>query len=272
MAESKKEVAKPKNTAAAMYDYGEDTGGGFDNQTRDDIAIPFISCLQGLSPQVAKGEVEGAKPGMLFNTVTNELIDPKEGLILVPAHTEHIYVEWVPRKEGGGFVGLHPINSEVVTEAKENSEEFGRLKCPREGGGQNDLVETFYVYFSVVDEDLEPVGMAVVAFTSTKIKVYKRWNTSLRMFTMKVGERKIRPPIYAHTVRLGTKGESNSEGDFFNFTLSPANGTIKESLLEPGSPALESAKQVAEMVKSGEARAAHESLDGEEAGDDDIPF
>lgn len=274
MSAASKEVAKKGSTAVAAYDYGDDVGGGFDNQTREDIAIPFISVLQGLSPQVAKGTVEGAKPGMLFNTVTEELIDPKEGVTFVPAYTEHVYVEWVPRKEGGGFVAIHQINSEVVKKAKEESEEFGKLKIDREGGGQNDLVETFYVYGSVVDEDLEPVSMAVIAFTSTKIKIYKRWNTSLRMFTMKVGDRKVRPPLYAHTVRLGSKEESNNEGDFFNFTLSPAKGKIADSLLEPGSPALESAKAVADMVKSGEARAAHESVEGEggDADGDDIPF
>lgn len=276
MAETKKEVAKKQSTAVGqVYDYGEDAGGGFENQTREDIAIPFISVLQGLSPQVSKGTVEGARPGMLFNTVTEELYDPKEGLIFVPSYTEHVYVEWVPRKEGGGFVAIHQVNDETVKKAKEEAEEFGKLKIDREGGGQNDLVETFYVYGTLLDEDYEPVSMAVIAFTSTKIKIYRRWNTSLRMFTIKTDDgRKVRPPLFAHTVRITTAEESNSEGDYFNFRLNPAAGNIRESLLEPGHPALEAAKSVADMVKAGEARAAHETQDGGagQPDGDDIPF
>lgn len=268
---SSKEVSKKGSTDVAVFDYGEDVGGGFENQTREDIAIPFISVLQGLSPQVAKGTVEGAKPGLLFNTVTEELM---ESVTFVPAYTEHVYVEWVPRKEGGGFVAIHAIDSDAVKKAKDECEEFGKLKIDREGGGQNDLVETFYVYGSVIDEEQEPVSMAVLAFTSSKIKIYKRWNTKLRMCTIKVGDRKVRPPLFAHATKLTTQAESNSEGDYFNFKLEPAKGSVIDSLLEPGSPALESARAVAEMVKSGEARAAHESVEGEggDAGDDDIPF
>lgn len=270
-----KEVTRKGSTAVGpVLDYGDDVGGGFENQTREDIAIPFLTILQALSPQVAKSTVEGAKPGMLFNTVTEEITEAEDGIIFVPSITEHVFVEWVPRKEGGGFVALHALDSEAVAKAKDESEEFGKLKIDREGGGLNDLVETFYVYGAVLDEDLEPDSMAVIAFTSSKIKIYKRWNTSLRMFTIKTETGKVRPPLFAHTVRVSTKGESNSEGDFYNFTLSPANGKIVDSLLEPGSPALEAAKAVADMVKSGIARAAHETIDGGagDSSDDDIPF
>lgn len=268
-------VKKKDSTAVGqVLDYGDDVGGGFENQTREDIAIPFISILQGLSPQVTKGTVEGAKPGLLFNTVTEEIIDPKVGLVFVPGYTEHVYVEWIPRKEGGGFVAVHQMDSEIVKRAKDASEEFGKLKVDREGGGKNDLVETFYVYGTLLDEDGNPETMAVIAFTSSKIKVYRRWNTALRMFTIKTEDgRKVRPPLFAHQVRISTKEESNSEGDYYNFVLHPANGSIAESLLPPGSQALEAAKAVANMVKEGTARAAYETQDGGDRTDDEeIPF
>lgn len=277
MAGKSKEVAVRGTTEVGqVVDYGEDAGGGFDNQTREDIAIPFLVVLQALSPQVVKETVEGAKAGKLFNTVTEELFDK---VSFVPGYTEHVYVEWVPRKEGGGFVAVHQMDSELVTKAKEESEEFGKLKIDREGGGQNDLVETFYVYGSVIDEDGEPESMAVIAFTSSKIKIYKKWNTSIRMFTQKTDDdppRKVKPPLFAHTVTLGSQGETANNEDYFNFTLAPANGKIADSLQPPGSPGLEAARAVGDMVKSGLAKAAHDSVDGGGEGgdrsDDDIPF
>ena len=268
-----KEVAGKKSTEVGqVIDYGEDAGAGFENQSREDISIPFITVLQALSPQVSKETVEGAKSGMLFNTVTEELIDD---VTFVPGYTEHVYVEWVPRKEGGGFVALHQMDSPVVAKAKDESEEFGKLKVDREGGGQNDLVETFYVYGSILDEDDNPESMAVIAFTSSKIKIYRKWNTSIRMFTVKTEDgRKVRPPMFAHRVKLGSQKEQANGEEYFNFTLKPANGKIKDSLLEPGCEALESARSVGEMVKSGLAKAAHDSVDGEggDNADEDIPF
>lgn len=271
-----KEVAEKKSTAVGqVIDYGDDAGAGFENQSREDISIPFITVLQALSPQVSKETVEGAKSGMLFNTVTEELTVPEDGITFVPGYTEHVYVEWVPRKEGGGFVAIHQMGSDVVAKAKDESEEFGKLKVDREGGGQNDLVETFYVYGSVIDEEENPESMAVIAFTSSKIKIYRKWNTSIRMFTVKTEDgRKIRPPMFAHKVKLGSQQETANGEDYYNFTLKPANGKIADSLLEPGCEALESARSVGEMVKSGLASAAHDSVDGEsgDRSDDDIPF
>ena len=50
---------------------------GFDNMTQDDLALPFVRILGQLSPQVTEGDskfIDGAKPGMIYNTVTSELI------------------------------------------------------------------------------------------------------------------------------------------------------------------------------------------------------
>lgn len=259
MSTENKEVVK--KSASEMSAYGVYADAGFENQTRDDIVIPFITVLQDLSPQVKKGTVEGAKVGMLFNTVTEQLVDPKKGILFVPAYTEHVYIEWIPRKRGGGFVASYKMDDPIVTKAKEESEEFGKLSVTSDEGGTNDLVETFNVYGSIIDEEGDPESMAVISFTSSKIKTYKRWNTSLRMFTLKTdGGRKVRPPLFAHQVRITTVKEVKGDDEYYNFCLSPANDNITDSLLAPDSPALQSALDIAEMVKSGEAVAAHDTV------------
>ena len=53
---STKELVKKEQqaTALATYDYGEDAGLGFAGQTNEDGKTPYLSILQGLSPQISK--------------------------------------------------------------------------------------------------------------------------------------------------------------------------------------------------------------------------
>jgi hypothetical protein len=257
-AEDKKLAVQEPRAVVAALDYGDDAGAGFEGQTKDDLVMPFINVLQPLSKQVTgavgEGGVEGARAGMLYNTVTQELFDGKNGLQFVPAFTVHQFVEWVPRKQGGGFVGIHELDSEVIAEAKAKSKRYGRYSTAydHEGNGVgNDLVETYYVYGAAISEDGQPQP-AVLAFTSTKIKAYRAWNTKLQLFS----NGKI--PLFAFLTRVVGAKQKNKEGEYFVFELAPANGAIAESLLSPTDPRFTAAKNVREMIKSGVARADYE--------------
>lgn len=242
---------------AASTGYGEHADGGFENQTRADISIPFINVIQDNSPECESQEE--ARPGMLYNTVTGEFISSEVGVLLIPALTEHVFVEWVPRDDGGGFVGIHQPTSEVVSAAQKAAKDPFKLKH-----GKNDLIETFYIYASVLDEDNEISGMAVIACTSKKIAPYRKWNTSLNSFMVKIDEgngkfRKQRPPLFAHQVRLTTWRDSNKHGKFWNIALKPANGSVANSILPPGDARLESTSELRDMVLEGHARADHDT-------------
>lgn len=271
--DSKKAVAKTAQGGAVVpHDYGTDAGSGFENQTGDDIVLPFLGVLQGLSPQVAKkigdGGLEGAKVGMLHNSVTDELFDGDSGLEFIPAVTEHVFVEWVPRAQGGGFVGVHAAESQVVKDAKAGATKFGKFSTAyAEDGARtgNDLVETFYVYgLLVTDEGNQPCA---IAFTSTKISVYKRWNTKVQMFC------KDRIPLFANRVKIATVGQSHADGDSFNFALSPFEGDMASSLLPPDDERFLQAKDVRELIASGAARVNHEGTQATGTTDgEDPPF
>lgn len=263
-----KALAEKKSTAVGpVIDYGDYAGKGFEGQTRADISIPFVTVLQALSPQVES--MEGAKAGMLFNTVTEELTDGKDGVLFVPAVTQHVFVEWVPRTKGGGFVAIHQINSDVVKAAQEGTKERGKLST--EAG--NDLIETFYVY-GVLCDDVAPLGMAVIAFTSTKIKVYRKFNTKVRSHLVATASGgRVNPPLFANLSRLGSFKDSNEKGDFYNFAVTPAVGNdLKASLLAVDDPRFLAAIDCKKMVESGLAKAAFESQNGESTGGEDIPF
>lgn len=240
-----------------VHDYGDDAGKGYEGQTNDDIIIPTVVVLQQMSPQVEGGD---GVAGQLYNTVTEESYDE---ILAVPAFTKREFVEFVPRTEGGGFRGVHEPDSPVVKAAIKASTEFGKYKTP-EG---NELVETYSVFWSQVDASGEPIGMFTMPFTSMKIKVYKKWNTRVRSFQIPSSSGRISPPLFANCVKLTTSKEKNNKGTFHNPVLTPANGTLKESLVAPNSAAFVAAKQLGELVKSGVATAARTDNDEEE-----VPF
>jgi hypothetical protein len=260
--------AEEKTTAVTAFEgYAEYEGDGFENQSQDDIAIPFMNLLQALSPEVQPDGVEGAKAGMFINSVTQEL---HEDFVFVPAITQHVFVEWVPRDQGGGIVGTHSKDSEIVKVAKAGAKEFGKYKT--EDG--NDLVETFYL-FGIVVQDEVPVSMAVMAFTSTKIKAYRAMTTRCRTFQVQVGDRRMTPPLFAHQLRIKSMQQKNTKGTFYVPTITPAvDGDIKASLLTTDDPRFLMGKQCRDMVMEGRAKADESSQGGAEQtdGDEKLPF
>lgn len=249
---AKKEVAR-KTGGVPAYDYGTDESGtGFEGMTNDDMSIPFLAILQSNSPQVEDKDPAGAEAGMLFNTVTREMHGGETGLIFLPVHFERAFVEWVPRNKGGGFVALHDPTGDVVKQAIEDNDgkRFGKLKV-----GDNELVETKYMYGLMLEEDGRTTnGFAVVSFTSTKIKPFNDWFTAMRLL-------KGRPPMFANRARIKTVKQKNEHGTFHNFRIDPFRATWPESLINPKSEAglMQEAVEFRKMVLSGMARASFET-------------
>lgn len=272
--QSKAVATTPKGGAIAAYDYGADAGAGFEGTSGADLSIPFISILQSNSPQVEE-DSDRYKPGMLINTVTGDIIDADvaksgPGQAFLPVHKETAYVEWVPRDSGGGFVGLHDPNGDVVKAAiaANGGSRIGKLTLDN----GNELIETHYIYGLLLDEAGETTtGFAVVSFTSTKIKPYRDFTTA--MYTLKG-----RPPMFANRAVLRTVKQKNEKGSFFNFKIEPLKASWSESLINPQTEAalLEEAKGFRDMVTSGMARAAFETQnstgDGGNGSSEDPPF
>ena len=219
MTESK-EVAVKKDAGlpAENYDWGDYSGRGFEDTTSADLIVPFINVLQALSPQVEENKPEGSRAGMLYNTVTDELAEGDKGMIVIPVKREFAYVEWVPRKMGGGFVGLHAPDSDVVKEAKELARKEGPEFKEGLNVGDNDLIETYYLYLLILDEAGEAVrGFAVLSCSSTKIARFKKLWTGLVT-------QKGKPPVWSHRAVIKTTKEVGAEGPYFNIDFTPFGG------------------------------------------------
>ncbi len=266
------EVAVQKGGAVAAYDYSQFAGQGFESHTKDDYATPFLGVLQSNSPLL--NEKADAKAGMLVNTVTQNVYDGKNGGVFVPSYTDHVVVEWKPRDQGGGFVAIHQLNDELVKKV-EAEQEFGKYKTVKGDLKSNDLIETFYVYGIFIDDEGNSEQM-IIAFSSTKIKAYKRWMTKARTVqVLQSNGARINPPLFAHKYRINTVSEKNQKGSYFNFNIDFDGGSADKCRLAPTDPLFQAALSFFQFAKEGKVKAAHESQvasAGSEPEEAEVPF
>lgn len=264
-------VKEEKSKAVAGYDYGTEFDGYDEGATADELLIPFLNILQPMSPQVTDGEVEGAKAGLFYNSVTGELYDPAPGVTFQVVKADHMVVEWIPRDNGGGIAGKYDVNDPAVLRLKAaNNNSLVKLKAEN---GVNDLIETFYVYGNILSADgTEVEGFAVIPVKSTHIKAFKTFKTAIQMIK---GQRQL--PLFLFKTRLTNEKKKNDSGTWWQLKIAPFGANWKDSMMDPSThgDVLQAGKALFDMVRSGVAKVDEKS---EAAGgpgnatDADIPF
>ena len=97
---TKKQAAVPSTSL-----FEADAKLGLENMDHDDLALPFLKLLQNSSDETKKKNVsyvDGAEPGMFYNTATKKLYDGAKGIEVIPCYYKLTFPEWAPfeRKEG----------------------------------------------------------------------------------------------------------------------------------------------------------------------------
>jgi hypothetical protein len=252
-----------RNTnSTAVKTLEDDDAAGFEGMTQEDFNIPFIVILQKGSPQVDEdsgSQIEGAKAGMFYNTVTGELYDGKLGLRFVPCHRDHLFVEWVPRDEGGGFVGIHKPEDPKVVALRAEQGKFTKLEMKSGDGEDHDLVETFYVYGINVKEDGSH-EYGVLSFSSSQIKAYKNWMTTARNQTVMEGNRRITVPLFGHVYRVTTIPQENKKGSWQGFRVTFDGKTAADARLPKESELYQAGKAFRDLAVSGVVKAANDTM------------
>jgi len=173
---NKKEEAKLPAELEALF--AEDSGKGFEEVTSSDLQIPFLRIIQQMSPQINKKEagfIEGASGGDIFNTVTNKYWDGEEGVVVIPVYYQLKLLEFIPREQGGGFVGELSASSEEVRSA-ERDQGTG-MEMLKSG---NELVRTAQHYVKIVHDD-GTLESAIVDMKKTQLKKSRLWNSLMTM-------------------------------------------------------------------------------------------
>jgi hypothetical protein len=296
-------------TDLAVYDFGDDVGAGTENMRLEEQLVPFLSILQGLSPQLNRAKPEyldEARMGNILNTATGALYDGAEGVEAMPVWRDYQFTEWLPRDDvvlpdgkvirggggdGQGFRGIHaPDSPEVRKAVAEAVKKYGpgaRFRSipffNMDKEEDTILIEQFNlgVMYGGPALDESTVRRAMLAFTSTKISVYKQWlaaATDIKYPNPRAAEpnqpRVISPPLWAHRWRLTTVPQSNRKGDFFNWRLSLAEkGAPQLSLVRRTDPLYVMAKEFHDQWAAGQVKADYDADEKGGAGvEQDIPL
>ena len=113
------------NGALATNIFEADANQGAQNITQDDLALPFLKVLGQLSPEVNTRNakyVSTAQPGMILNTVSNELYNGAKGISVLPVFYKRQYIEWQDRGESKGApVHIYEAGDDIPQTTRDKS-------------------------------------------------------------------------------------------------------------------------------------------------------
>lgn len=220
--QQQREVATLDEETRALLESG---AGQEDLVGRDVVAIPFITILQPLSPQVNPAEpdyIEGAKPGQIIQTVTREV---SVGVQFIPCVFQRSFVEWVPRDAGGGFRGEHFGEEAII--------QFNTKLVPGTGKARldngNDLVDTRSYYGLQVLAD-GTLAAAMISMASTQTKASKSWNAMMKDYRPPGVLPGVQVALYAAVYNLVAVPQENKKGKWYGWRITRLQPTPLEML------------------------------------------
>lgn len=184
---------------------------GFEDLNINVMSLPFINILQDLSPQVKKKSadyVDGAEPGMFFNTGTKEVFDAVDVTVI---KFEHTFLRWKPNR-GGYFGQFSPADIMALRQAGRVYEDQGGTLLDADG---NEYQEA-YTYYLALWGSSEAPSIVLFSCTSSMLKEARRWNRDLATRRLPNG----RPALpYFSVYRLSIKERSNEKGSWYGFEI-----------------------------------------------------
>ena len=242
------QVATKKEGALATNLFEADANQGAQNISQEDLALPFLKILGQLSPEVNKRDgkyVEGAEPGKIINTVTNELFD---SINVIPCHYKRQYIEWQDRGTSTGApVAIHEAGSDIINKTKRDASYKDRLP------NGNYLDNTANHFVLVLGKS---PSTALISMKSTQLKISRKWNSMMMGIKMQGKNGLFTPPTYSHIYNLKTVQMSNDKGTWFGWDVSKVGPVASKEDYEM-------AKGFATSVGKGEIQAKHGSEENE---------
>ena len=233
-----------------------DANTGFGNMDTDDYALPFLRVLGQLSPECNKRDakyIDGAEPGMIFNTVTKQLYDGENGVNIIPCYYKREYVEWSDRGEGTSApIAIHSVESGIIKDTTRDAGYKDRLP-------NGNYLENTASYFVTIDDGTS----ALISMKSTQLKVSRSWNSMMNSIKLKGKNGMFTPAMYSHVYNLKTVQQSNDKGTWFGWSIEKVGPVQDKDLYE-------AAKSFASSVNKGDVTAKHGG--DETKSKDEVPF
>ena len=239
------QVTEKKSAQLPANVFEEDAAKGLGNIGQQDLALPFLKILGQLSPEVNKRDgkyVEGAEPGMIYNSVSGDLYDGAKGIDVIPAFYKLEYVEWKDRGEGsGGPVAVHDSSSDIMSQTKADANFKDRLP-------NGNYVEKTASHFVIITGD-NPTT-ALISMKSTQLKISRKWNSMMSGIKLKGKNGLFTPASFSHIYRLKTTQMSNDKGTWFGWDVSKVGPITDTSLYQQ-------AKTFSDNISKGSVKAKH---------------
>ncbi len=239
------EVTEKKSAPLPANMFEEDAAKGLGAIGQEDLALPFLKILGQLSPEVNKREgkyVEGAEPGMIFNSVSGELYDGVKGLDVIPAFYKLEYIEWKDRGEGPGApVAIYDSSSDIMSKTKPDANYKDRLP-------NGNYIEKTASHFVIITGDSP--STALISMKSTQLKISRKWNSMMSGIKLKGKNGLYTPASFSHIYKLKTTQMSNDKGTWFGWEVSKV-GPITDAGL------YQQAKSFSESISKGAVKAKH---------------
>lgn len=253
-------VVQDTGVPAFMADAAKADAGKGTSQSAEDNVVPLLRVLQTNSPQCEKRDpeyVDGAEAGMLWLRGSGlPPIDGEIGLLFQPCFFSKAWNEWIPREDGGGFLGAHSERPLEAKEVPDPKDERKKIWMTPQG---TELKETRnhvgYVIFP--DGRAQPY---VIPFSSSGHTVSRNWMALMN--SKKVGESAA--PSWAAKYRLKTKQRKNKKGTWFVIEVLDAGWIGTQIEYDRGRKLYEDFMSGAKIV---EVDAAHDEDAEEETGD-----
>ena len=239
------QVAEKKTAGLPTNMFEDDAAKGLGKIGQEDLALPFLKILGQLSPEVNKRDgkyVEGAEPGMIYNSVSGELYDGAKGINVIPAFYKLEYVEWKDRGEGsGGPVAVHDSSSDIMSQTKADANFKDRLP-------NGNYVEKTASHFVIITGDSPTT--ALISMKSTQLKISRKWNSMMSGIKLKGKNGLFTPASFSHIYRLKTTQMSNDKGTWFGWDVSKVGPITDTSLYQQ-------AKTFSDNISKGSVKAKH---------------
>ena len=247
------QVTTKKEGALAVNIFEADADKGTQNISQEDLALPFLKVLGQLSPEVNKTHgkyVEGAEPGKIINTVTNELYS---NINVVPVFYKRKYIEWQDRGTSTGApVAIHESDSDIISQTTRGKDYKDRLP-------NGNYLENTADHFVILLGDSPQT--ALISMKATQLKVSRKWNSMMMGIKMQGKNGLFTPPTYSHIYSLKPVQMSNDKGTWFGWDVAKVGPVTDKGIYDI-------AKTFAERVGKGEIEAKH----GNEEADSKQPF
>jgi len=211
-------MATKKQNAEIVSLFEKKAGAGIGDITADDLATPRIVIIQPGSPQIKKSAVKylaEASVGDLLFTATNTIIDGSEGIRFLPVFFERNYVEWNLRENGGGFVAVHPKDTQLLGQTQRDA--MFRDVMTYSDGRQTELQNTCNHYgFAMIDGASQ---RCMLNMTRSQLKKSRNWITMINGTRLNGKNGEYTPPAHSHFYLIQTEEEESAKGTYYNYRI-----------------------------------------------------